>query len=65
MQVDDLERMQHITNHRCVISCFMVLPLVLQAAAADKSDAALAAAAKSAVDTLLHLKKQLAEAEEA
>jgi acetylglutamate synthase len=36
-----------------------------QAAAADKSDAGLAAASKAAVDQLLALKKQLAEAEEA
>jgi hypothetical protein len=36
-----------------------------QAAAADKSDAGLAAASKAAVEQLLALKKQLAEAEEA
>jgi hypothetical protein len=38
---------------------------LLQAAAADKANAELAAAAKGAVDKLLELKKQLAEAQEA
>jgi len=36
-----------------------------QAAAANKEDAALQAASKAAVDSLLLLKKELAEAEEA
>lgn len=43
----------------------MVSVGLLQAAAADKANTALAAAAKGAVDKLLELKKQLAEAQEA
>jgi hypothetical protein len=42
----------------CILCC-------AQAAAADKSDAGLAAASKVALEQLLALKKQLAEAEEA
>ncbi len=43
----------------------MLLVRVVQAAAADKSNEALAAAAKAAVDELLRSKNDLAKAEEA
>lgn len=43
----------------------MPLPVLLQAASADKGNAELAAASKAEVDKLLALKKQLAQAEEA